>query len=232
LTAPLLSCHLLAAYLLAAVPVIGFFRYRKAKERMQTGEATDKVRFLRELVARQLVNTCFVGGLLLFGGVPGGKLGLGAPSSWWRTGVLSAAVAIFLVGSGLRLRAKSGEIRRKLGERAEALIPDSIVERRWFVVVCIGGGIFEELAYRGFLFYYLGLVLPPINGVEKALVTSLLFGVGHLYQGWKGVLSTGMAGLVMASLYLVGGNLLLPVVAHTLANMRALLIFPARAATP
>ena len=127
---------------------------------------------------------------------------------------------------GVRLWDKSGQIRKRLGERAGALIPDTTEERRWFATVCGGGGLFEELAYRGFFFYYLALVFPPINGVEKALVTSLVFGAGHLYQGAKGVLSTGIAGPIMAALYLVCGNLLLPVVAHIAANMRVLLIFP------
>jgi uncharacterized protein len=225
-SAPLLSCHLLAAYLLVMIPVMGCFRHRKVKERMQTGDALAKVRFLRELFVKQVVNICLVGALWRIGGVPGAELGVHPPASWWLTGGLAAAGAIFLVTSGFRLRSKSGEIRPKLEERAAALLPDSMAERRWFAAVCVGGGVFEELAYRGFLFYYLSLVFPPINGLEKALVASLLFGVGHLYQGWKGVLSTGVAGLVMASLYLVSGSLLLPIFSHTLANMRVLLIFP------
>lgn len=229
MNAPSLYSHLLAAYILVVIPVMGFFRHRGAKERMQAGDALAKVRFLRELVARQAINICLVCGLWLFGGVPRWKLGACAPPSWWLTGGLTAAAAIFLVVWGLRLRARSGEIRKRLDERAGALIPDSVAERRWFATVCIGGGVFEELAYRGFLFYYLSLVFPAINGAEKAFVTSLLFGAGHIYQGWKGVLSTGVAGLIMASLYLVGGNLLLPIVAHIAANMRVLLIFPPRA---
>jgi uncharacterized protein len=226
--ATLLYSHLLAAYLIVGIPIMGLFRHRKAKARMHAGEARAKVRFLRGMVVRQAVNVCLVGALCVFGGVPAWRLGVCAPPSWWLTGSLTAAAALILLVLGLRLRAKSGELRNKLDKLAGALIPDTIAERRWFAMVCIGGGVFEELAYRGFLFFYLSLVFPPINGLEKALVTSLLFGAGHLYQGWKGVLSTGVAGLVMASLYLAGGNLLLPIVAHILANLRVLLIFPSR----
>jgi uncharacterized protein len=207
---------------------MGFLRHREAKRQMQAGDPLAKARFLRSLVAKQLVNICLVGGLCLFGGVPTSKLGVRTPPSWWVMGSLTAASAALLVVSGLRLRAKAGKIREKLDQRTAMLLPDSSTERHWFAAVCVGGGIFEELAYRGFLFYYLTLLVPSISNFEKAIVTSLLFGVGHIYQGWKGIVSTGVAGLVMASLYILGGNLLGPVVAHILANMRILIILPRR----
>jgi membrane protease YdiL (CAAX protease family) len=229
MTGPLTSLDLLAAYLVVGIPMMGFLRHRRAKKQMQTGDPLAKVRFLRSLVAKQGINICLVGGLCLFAGVPISKLGVRAPTSWWLTGIIAAVSAALLIVSGLRLRAKAGKIRQTLDQRAAALLPDSITERRWFAAVCIGGGVFEELAYRGFLFYYLSLLVPSISNVEKAVVTSLLFGVGHVYQGWKGVVSTGIAGLIMASLYIVGGNLLPPIVAHILANMRILIILPRRA---
>jgi uncharacterized protein len=85
--------------------------------------------------------------------------------------------------------------------------------------------ISEELLYRGFLFCYLALWFPHINRLECALVSSLIFGMGHLYQGWKGILSTGLGGLVLAGFYVLTGNLLLPMVVHAATNLRALLIF-------
>jgi uncharacterized protein len=221
--------HLLAAYFVAFAPLLGYLRHRRAKEQIRTGDALAKARFLRELFAKQAISICLVCGLWLVGGVPRPLLGLGAPPSWWRTVALTTAAVIYFIISGFRLRAKSGKMRKNLDERAGALIPDSTLERRWFAAVCVGGGTFEELAYRGFLFYYLALVFPAINAVEKALVTSLLFGIVHVYQGWKGVLSTGISGLIMAALYLAGGNLLLPAVSHIVANLRVLLIFPPKA---
>jgi uncharacterized protein len=60
----------------------------------------------------------------------------------------------------------------------------------------------------------------------KIVVSSFLFGMVHFYQGWRGILSASAAGFIMAGLYLLGGNLLLPAVSHIMANMRVLLIFP------
>ena len=46
-----------------------------------------------------------------------------------------------------------------------------------------------------------------------------------MYQGWRGVAATTVAGLLMGVLYVATGNLLLPAVAHILGNMRAVVIF-------
>ncbi|MGA8271760.1 MAG: CPBP family intramembrane glutamic endopeptidase, partial [Candidatus Sulfotelmatobacter sp.] len=46
-----------------------------------------------------------------------------------------------------------------------------------------------------------------------------------LYQGWKGILSTGLVGLILAGLYVLTGNLLVPMVVHATADLRAALIF-------
>ena len=127
--------------------------------------------------------------------------------------------------SGIRLRAKAQKIREKLKDRAEALLPETLAECRWFAAVSIGAGISEELLFRGFLFYYLSWCFPHIQGWESAVLTSLAFGMIHLYQGWKGILSTSIVGLITAGLYLLTGNLLVPMVFHASADLRALLIF-------
>jgi len=111
-------------------------------------------------------------------------------------------------------------------ERASALIPRSTEERRLWAGICIAGGVFEELAYRGFLFYFLSAVIPHIDIVETVVISSALFGLAHIYQGWRGVVSTGVAGLVLGGLYALSGNLLVPIVAHVMANLRLLLILP------
>lgn len=235
-TLPLpLYAHLLAIYVLVVIPSLGCVRYRRAQRQITGGDPRAKVRFLRQLVINQAINICLVCGLWLYGGVPGPSLGLGAPTSWWLTGGLAAVTAGILVVSAIRLRGNALRFREKADQRAGALLPNSTVERRWFAAVCVGAGIWEELAYRGFLFYYLGMVFPQSNIAEKAVVSALLFGIVHFYQGWRGIASTGAAGLLLAGFYVAGGNLLLPVVAHIIANMRVLLIFPpekARGAIP
>jgi uncharacterized protein len=106
------------------------------------------------------------------------------------------------------------------------LLPDTAKERSLFGALSVGAGISEELAYRGFLIYYLGSYLPQLNLLEKVLLSSLVFGLGHLYQGWKGVLCTGIGGLVLGGLYVSTASLLVPMIVHAVLDLRVLLILP------
>lgn len=217
--------HLLAAYAVLAVPWLGYLSHRNTQRRMRAGDPLARLSRYRRILIIQVVTISIVSWLWLFGGVPGARLGLCMLGPWW----LSAGLALLIVGllawSAVRMRRKAMEFRQKMGWERGALLPESLVELRWFAAVSIGGGVSEELLFRGFLFYYLSMYVPHINNVEKILLTSLLFGVAHLYQGWRGVAATGIAGVVLASLYVLSGSLLLPIVLHATGNMRAVLIF-------
>ncbi len=83
------------------------------------------------------------------------------------------------------------------------------------------GGFAEELFFRGYIFYTLRGWLPDKRlGVGVALlVSTLLFGLLHAYQGVVGMLDTGLFALLMALLYLWRGRLAAPMIAHGLNNM-------------
>ena len=217
--------HAIAIYTLLLAPLLGWFRYRSVKRSVAAGEQTAKNRMFARVVASQLAITLVICALWFVRGVPRASLGLGAPYSWW----LSAGVALTLLAvfalSAVKLRAKAALVREKLSGRAGAMIPETVSELRWFGAVSFGSGIAEELAYRGFWFYYLHTYAPRLNTIEVMVITSLIFGVGHIYQGLKGVGVTALAGLIMATLFVATGNLLVPMVVHSAGNMRALIIF-------
>jgi membrane protease YdiL (CAAX protease family) len=75
----------------------------------------------------------------------------------------------------------------------------------------------EEFVYRGYL---MNRVAELSGGRAAAWAASLvavsvLFGVGHLYQGVSGILVNTAAGLVYGAVYLrAGRNLWAPIIAH------------------
>ena len=107
-------------------------------------------------------------------------------------------------------------------------LPRTTEELRWFVLVCITAGVCEEVLYRGFLIAYLAVWPLKASGLTAILFSSLMFGTAHLYQGVKGIVVTGIVGLVMAILFLWTGNLILPMVFHTLIDLRAWFILRLR----
>lgn len=78
-------------------------------------------------------------------------------------------------------------------------------------------GIYEELFARGFLLQRCRVVLG--GTWLPVLVSSLLFGLGHVYQGWLGVAQTMMIGIVLAVLTLRWGTLWPAIIAHALLDI-------------
>lgn len=94
-------------------------------------------------------------------------------------------------------------------------------------VLSVGGvmlfvGFYEEILARGFLLSrassLLGGTWPPV------LVSSLLFGLGHAYQGWTGVVQTAVVGVVLARLALRWGTLWPLILAHAALNTISLIV--------
>ena len=222
----LVLTHLLAAYAVLAAPWLARIWYERARKRIASGAPEAKVRLYRGLVFEQIITTAVVLFIWRSGQVPATSLGLVAPRSWaWSMAALFVLVGA-LAWSAFRLRPKAAKIRKQLEGVVGALLPDSHRERSWFGAVSVGAGISEELAFRGFLFYYFTTYVPQLNTLEKVLLTSLCFGLAHIYQGWRGAVSSGIVGLVFAGLYVMTGSLLLPVVIHAAVDMRGLLMFP------
>lgn len=214
--------HLLAAYALIVGPLLSYWKVRQLRRR---STAPDKTRLYHRIVLAQAASTAAVIGLWLLGGVPAARLGLVAPRSRWVSLCVAGAFVSYFVYVGIRQRPKANKLREHMqGRGGSMLLPDTTRELRWFTLVCMGSGIAEESVYRGFLFSYMSRYIPHINILELILLTSLVFGIGHIYQGWRGVVSTTASGLLFGTLYAASGSLLLPAVVHSTGNLQGVLI--------
>lgn len=105
------------------------------------------------------------------------------------------------------------------------LAPRSPKERQLAPWVAITAGITEETFYRGAMPW---LVFLVSNDATYAIVASvLLFGIEHLYQGWRGVVGTAFIGWLLMKLYLLTGTIAVPIVVHTLIDLYAFVVVPA-----
>lgn len=111
----------------------------------------------------------------------------------------------------------------------EYFFPATRTERRGWVLVCITAGVCEETLFRGFMLQYLHVLPWTLNLTLALVISSVIFGLNHLYEGIHGVVGSAFAGFLFGLLFLLGGNLLLPIVVHALVDLRALVILPARA---
>lgn len=130
---------------------------------------------------------------------------------------------------GLRGRpfrvAVSSAIRRQ-GAAFPGLLPQGRVECIAFSVVALSAGFCEEIVFRGFAPIFIQSHLA--DNVWLALAaTSGVFGLHHAYQGFKGVLSTAIAGLAFGLVTLLSGSLAPAIVLHVLMDLQlAFLLWP------
>lgn len=139
---------------------------------------------------------------------------------WVTTGVLLAVWIIIAMGFYLLARSAGA----KLDRRVSILQPRTAAETSAFVLVLSPtAGILEEIVFRGFLFLmFLNFNPDPWNA---ALWTSVLFALGHAYQGLGGILATGLMGYTAAMSVIYTGTLWPAIIAHTVYDMLTVVMF-------
>src|SRR5258708_17559683 len=104
-------------------------------------------------------------------------------------------------------------VRGPLQALAERLVPRSNRELVPFLALAVTAGLCEEFLYRGFAMAVIARAGLPTGLV--ILVSSVLFGLAHLYQGRAGFVSTMVLGLLFAISRAALGSLLPLIVWHT-----------------
>jgi membrane protease YdiL (CAAX protease family) len=96
----------------------------------------------------------------------------------------------------------------------------------WLVLIWLVVGVTEELISRAFLIDQWQDVLPAGKASTGLAVTlsALTFSAVHCYQGWTGLISNFVAGLLLGALYVLRRRTLPSnVIAHALADSLGLL---------
>jgi membrane protease YdiL (CAAX protease family) len=105
----------------------------------------------------------------------------------------------------------------------EQYLPKTGLDYSLWIILSLSAAIGEELSFRGFLLTRLTPVLG--NFWAAALLSSISFGIGHLYQGAVGVIFTGMYGFLFAILFYWRKSIYPCMIAHFLQDALAPLIF-------
>ncbi len=164
-------------------------------------------------------------------GEPLGDYGLFMPASWpavfgvavltmlamytymaWLNPYLMAALKPW-IGTGVNLT------------RFDALKGNGRLYLEVLPMVWLSAGFTEEVLFRGFLFNRLLMILGrgPVPFVVAAMIQAALFSLGHIYQGWPGVVQVAMISFfLLAASRVLKGNLWPAIVMHGLVDSLAL----------
>jgi membrane protease YdiL (CAAX protease family) len=105
------------------------------------------------------------------------------------------------------------------------LIPEDATGRVVWVLVSFTAGFCEEVGFRGYLMTRLRLVGRFQSWLVPTIVSALIFGACHAYQGWPGFIILSVYGAMFSLLYIRTGSLWPCVIAHSLQDLGAL-FFP------
>ena len=212
--------HIFIALLFIVQPAIDTLDYRRYVARVEAGAPLTTNRLFRETIVRDWVALAVFLGIWIALERPVHDLGFVTPggAGFWISLILVSAALFTLYLSGKSVKDLSEPeqmaMRAKIGP-LQYFLPRTKNELHHFYVLSFTAGVAEEIIYRGFVIWYLALLMPLWAAV---LVSALLFGMAHSYQGVTGGVRAGVAGLIMAGLYLFSGSIWLPIVAHILGD--------------
>ncbi|WP_374712713.1 CPBP family glutamic-type intramembrane protease [Symbiobacterium terraclitae] len=191
---------LIALYLVIGEPLYGKVAYRRLLDALDRDHSA-RIRFYRGIIILEWALVFLVLLTLRMAGGSAADIGLRPAAMGSDAAVLVAGLSVGLVAPVV-LAAVSRSYRQVIqrqGGSVRGLIPSRGDERWWFALVAVTAGVCEETLFRGFLMAYLTALVPGIPVWAAVAASGIIFGMAHLYQGWGGVLTTGVVGLLMAS---------------------------------
>ena len=162
-----------------------------------------------------------VGAMFLWWRGPGWRaIGLRRPASWPRALLIATALAAYQFASLYLVEPVIARVTT--GELPDVSMFQSLVGDKRQLLFWLGASwtlaaFVEEMVYRGWLTARVAeLARYSKRGwIVAVVVTSILFGLAHLYQGVSGVITTGLTGLMFGGAYLASGrNLWCAILAH------------------
>jgi uncharacterized protein len=110
------------------------------------------------------------------------------------------------------------EASMKLPEYAKTLFPITRLEKKTWIFVALTAGITEEIVYRGFLFFAFALIFPSLSIFHVLLISTFIFGIGHIYQG-KEVIKPAVLGLLFGFSYIIFDSIIPIIVLHSIQDL-------------
>ncbi len=165
-----------------------------------------------------------VGGVALAAGLARGGVGaLGFGPVPWRSVVVwvvaLSAISLALAPLGVRMRRRLGIEETPF---LKQILPRSRMEKAVFALLALIAGFGEEIAYRGYAIGTLTLITGSMP--VAVVVSSAAFGVLHTYQGWIGIVRTGLLGTVLAGVFLISDSIWPAIAVHASLDLWAGLV--------
>lgn len=212
--------HIFMFLLFVVQPIHGTWEYNRYVERVKAGEPPNRVKFYRETFVLEWAAFVVLAATWYLLRRPVADLGFVAPGgmNFWIGVALLVIVSALLLYNWRLSKTYTPEQKAKEKQTFGKLVyilPHTDRDYRLFFGVSITAGIVEETIYRGFALWYLAQFMPIWAAI---LASSVVFGLGHSYQGASGMVRVTIIGAVFAAFYVFTGSIWLPILGHFLLD--------------
>lgn len=211
--------YLLWAYFLL-FPLYVYLTINKDKQAV-ADNPNNRVKLYQSTMLHLWLPTLLVGAIIYSGPITLADIGLKFSPSLLGLSVLTISIIVcaYLLYSLKAVKTfdhKQIEQTKAQLNHVKWFMPHNKQQTKWMVYgVSPTAGICEEILFRGFLLFQLSLYM---NEIYAVIISSIAFGLGHIYQGWQHVIRTGIVGAIFAGIYIVSDSLLAPILLHTIMD--------------
>lgn len=215
---------LLYVVLIAVVgPIIDYSVYWPAYRRLSLADPAWARRWLwASAIGNQWVLVGFGAAIWMASGRSWTSFGFTVPEGWrlWTAIALFLVLAVYHVFAFATL-ARSADARASVRRQVvpvSSVVPHTRTELYWFGGVSLTAGFCEEFLFRG---YFIWVFAPWLGWWGAAALSLPLFALAHIYQGWNGVLRTGLVGAFFTLTVAIFDSLWPAISLHALIDLGA-----------
>ena len=214
--------HLLTLLILVAVPWSAMVQLPVILRQIERSNTGLRGRIYLTIATQQSVFGVVLLGYWFLAGRPYETLGLSLElgENFPVASLAAVVMAALWVGALAVLLNRAGgrEWLRQRSGRIISFLPHTVQERNRFLVLSASAGTWEEIFFRGFLLWYLSYFF----GVWPAVVlSSLVFALAHLYQGWVNAGIAFAIGVIFSAIFVWSGSLWLAMFLHVVIDANA-----------
>lgn len=147
------------------------------------------------------------------------SLGFTVPHGWrlWASVALFLLIAAYYVYA-IATVARNADARAGIrkNETLIVVMPHTQAELYRWNGVALTAGFCEEFLYRG---YFIWVFAPWLGWWGAAALSMVFFAAGHAYQGWKGVLHTGIVSTVFTLVVATFDSLWPAIALHAIVDL-------------
>lgn len=132
---------------------------------------------------------------------------------------------LFLIGYSLDMfftkRKLSDPESNKTAEWYEkaSFLPEEKKELKYYLLLCLCAGVFEEIIYRGFMVTYFQSLEQNNFPYVALLAPSILFSLAHYYQGWQAVFKITIFSTMLGFIYILTKSIYLNMFIHFMVDL-------------